>query len=147
MTTPIDPLDPHADGKHRRGAVAEASFASDARSVGHARELVAKHLREQGWSIEAIDAARLVTSELATNAVLHAATDFEVRCLANDDVRIEIADREPSGEVEVAPTEPVSSGGKGLQIVAASSSRWGVDRDTTGKTVWCELDDLRHLDD
>ena len=82
----------------------------------------------------------VLVSELASNAILHAQTDFTVRVHDRDDVlRIEVADGSA-----VAPTKkdygPDAITGRGLQLVESVADRWGVDVVAGGKTVWFELD-------
>ncbi len=40
------------------------------------------------------------------------------------------------------PSAPGSVDGRGLHIVAGLSSRWGVERDGLGQSVWAEFDPL-----
>lgn len=86
-------------------------------------------------------AAAQVVSELATNAVLHARTPFEVRLVLTDDyVRIEVHD-----DVRRLPSRRFFSdqaaSGRGLAVVEHLSDSWGVvpDGDGGGKTVWAEV--------
>lgn len=129
-----------ADGRRsRRRDRVVARFPAGTRSVGRARELVASLLRARDWPDEVVEAAKLATSELATNAIVHAESDFEVRCRVDDDVRIEVVDRKPSAPVTPATGDWSSASGRGLRIVDASSTRWGVERTREHKTVWCVL--------
>ena len=80
--------------------------------------------------------AVLVASELATNAVKHARTRFEVTITAQESIRIEVIDQ---GPVTPAMTDP-SRHGLGMRIVAQLSDRWGTDQiDGNGKIVWAEV--------
>lgn len=80
--------------------------------------------------------AVLVASELATNAVKHARTRFEVAITAQESIRIEVIDQAP---VTPAMTDP-SKHGFGMRIVAQLSDRWGADQiKGNGKTVWAEV--------
>ena len=78
-------------------ARAAATFEPVGRSVAAARAFVRDTL--QGWGCaDIVDDAVVLTSELVTNAVVHAGTAADVLCLRNDDgVRISVADRYPSG--------------------------------------------------
>lgn len=81
----------------------------------------------------------LLTSELASNAVIHAQTPFRVQAVADRAViRVAICDwggRQPA----VPARDATTIGGWGLSMVAAAASRWGIDTaDTT--TVWFEVD-------
>lgn len=80
-------------------ARAAASFEPVGRSVASARSFVRDTL--QGWGhADIVDDAVVLTSELVTNAVVHAGTTADVVCLRSDDgVRIEVADHYPEREV------------------------------------------------
>jgi anti-sigma regulatory factor (Ser/Thr protein kinase) len=83
------------------------------------------------------DAARLLTSELVTNAVVHAQTAFTIRmCVEGTRFRVEVADGRPGG-VEMVGSRDES--GRGLRIVDAVSDRWGWENTANGKVVWFEL--------
>ena len=82
----------------------------------------------------------VLVSELASNAILHARTDFTVRVHDRTDVlRIEVSD----GSAEL-PTKrdfgPDAITGRGLQLVDSVADRLGVESGPAGKTVWFELD-------
>ncbi|WP_259370853.1 ATP-binding protein [Streptomyces sp. SCUT-3] len=107
---------------------------------------------------EAHDAAVLVVSELAANAVRHGSCDgqsLELRLLLLPDpavLRVEVSDAR-SGTVP-APVQPGpvpvhtagsaedgAESGRGLLLVDALATRWGwAPGPGTGKTVWAELD-------
>jgi PAS domain S-box-containing protein len=126
-------------------ARAAASFEPVGRSVASARSFVRDTL--QGWGFaDIVDDAVVLTSELVTNAVVHAGTSADVICLRTDDgVRIEVADRYPEREVPlqeaaVTMSSPDREGGRGLQLCAALAGRWGVEYTPTHKNVWFQLD-------
>jgi anti-sigma regulatory factor (Ser/Thr protein kinase) len=82
----------------------------------------------------------LLVSELATNAVLHARSDFEVTVIRLPQrVRVEVFDqntRLPS--FAVAPRDAHS--GRGLMLVQGLSGAWGVESHSdSGKTIWFEV--------
>ena len=92
--------------------------------------------------LEVCDTVVLLTSELATNAMLHARTDFEVAVARGEDaLRIEVTDgntRLP--QPCMAPADATT--GRGLALVDAMASAWGADRHGRGKTVWFEMRSL-----
>ncbi|GHB71912.1 hypothetical protein GCM10010347_47890 [Streptomyces cirratus] len=102
----------------------------------------------QGWGFaDIIDDAVVLTSELVTNAVVHAGTRAEVLCLRTEDgVRIEVADRYPERELplrhpgERPYADPDRENGRGLMLCAALATRWGVEYTATNKHVWFRLD-------
>ncbi|MZD09469.1 SpoIIE family protein phosphatase [Streptomyces sp. SID5785] len=126
-------------------ARAAATFEPVGRSVATARSFVRDTL--QGWGYtDIVDDAVVLTSELVTNAVVHAGTSAEVLCLRSDDhIRVEVADRYPEREIPLQSAainmgSPDREGGRGLQLCAALAGRWGVDYSATHKRVWFQLD-------
>ncbi|MDQ0845473.1 SpoIIE family protein phosphatase [Streptomyces sp. V1I6] len=126
-------------------ARAAASFDPVGRSVATARAFVRDTLQGWGYS-DVVDDAVVLTSELVTNAVVHAGTSADVLCLRSEDgVRVEVADRYPEREVPIqgagrAIANLDSENGRGLLLCAALASRWGVEYTPTHKTVWFQLD-------
>ncbi|SPE99296.1 Phosphoserine phosphatase RsbU [Streptomyces sp. MA5143a] len=125
-------------------ARAAASFDPVSRSVATARSFVRDTL--QGWGFaDIVDDAVVLTSELVTNAVVHAGTSADVLCLRSEDgVRIEVADRYPEREIPLQSSpvnmgSPDREGGRGLQLCAAMAGRWGVEYTPTHKQVWFQL--------
>ncbi|MDX3246071.1 SpoIIE family protein phosphatase [Streptomyces sp. ME18-1-4] len=139
---------PHVDNRSRSSVItarAAASFEPVGRSVATARSFVRDTL--QGWGFaDIVDDAVVLTSELVTNAVVHAGTHADVLCLRSDDgVRIEVADRYPEREIPLQGSlatmgSPDREGGRGLQLCAAIAGRWGVEYTPTHKQVWFQLD-------
>ncbi|MFD7629111.1 SpoIIE family protein phosphatase [Streptomyces sp. NPDC059851] len=127
-------------------ARAAASFDPQGRSVATARVFVRDTL--QGWGFaDIVDDAVVLTSELVTNAVVHAGTRAEVLCLRTEDgVRVEVADRYPERELplrypgERPYADPDRENGRGLMLCAALATRWGVEYTATHKHVWFRLD-------
>jgi PAS domain S-box-containing protein len=126
-------------------ARAAASFDPVSRSVATARSFVRDTL--QGWGFaDIVDDAVVLTSELVTNAVVHAGTSADVLCLRSEDgVRIEVADRYPEREIPLQSSainmgSPDREGGRGLQLCAALAGHWGVEYTPTHKQVWFQLD-------
>lgn len=109
-------------------------------SVRRARHLVGELT---AWCPEDLrTTVALLTSELASNAVLHAQTPFTVTAsVADDVVRVAVSD---TGCGLVRPTRrasgPTPAGGWGLTMVDSASTRWGMDDHGGSTTVWFELD-------
>ncbi|MFF7731232.1 SpoIIE family protein phosphatase [Streptomyces sp. NPDC008001] len=126
-------------------ARAAATFEPVGRSVASARAFVRDTL--QGWGHpDIIDDAVVLTSELVTNAVVHAGTAADVLCMRTDTgVRVEVADRYPEREVPLQSSARRiggvdREGGRGLLLCAALATRWGVEYTPTHKQVWFQLD-------
>ena len=119
--------------------VAYLEFDADLTMVAVARLFVARTMAE--WELESlIDDARLVTSELVANAVLHSRTSIRLTLRSDglDFVRIEVFD-ENTRVPMYCPPPPDATSGRGLSLVAAAASRWGTERHPHGKTVWAEI--------
>ena len=113
------------------------TFEPEPASTRAARRLVSDVL-EHSAPDSAVTAA-LVVSELATNAVLHARTPFEVRVrVAPERVRIEVHDGTRRTPVRRFFSDDAVSG-RGLRLVDELCEAWGVDVDGAGKTVWAEV--------
>jgi len=118
--------------------VASTSLDPNLISARLARQFVSSTL--VSWHAEhLIDTAALLTSELVTNAVLHADSEIEVRLARDvDSIRFEVEDR---GDGDPAPrlAGPHETSGRGLALVDTLSEAWGVDSANPGKAVWFEL--------
>jgi anti-sigma regulatory factor (Ser/Thr protein kinase) len=145
--------------------VVTAVYAPEPAAVGAARRFVRDTLRS--WALggaalgQLIDDAVLLTSELVTNAVLHAGTPVQVTCrlLAESDqpgyariglgghgggaVEIAVLDRRPAQLRPVLPDTPADRAervsGRGLQLPSELASAWGVIYAREAKAVWFRM--------
>lgn len=111
-------------------------FAPAAGSVPLVRRFVAGSLG--GLAPDQREIVLLVVSELATNAVVHSGTEFEVRVDESaGDVRVEVSDGGPGRPGMLSPP-PDAPHGRGLRIVNGLAEAWGVTQRPIkpGKTVW-----------
>jgi anti-sigma regulatory factor (Ser/Thr protein kinase) len=118
--------------------VEHTSLTAECASPRLARRFVTSTLT--GWNAEhLIDTATLLTSELVTNAVVHADSPIELRVDRQVNViRFEVQDRSerlPSWR----PTGPEDTSGRGLLLLELLSKAWGVDPLVPGKAVWFTL--------
>jgi hypothetical protein len=112
----------------------------------------------QEWRCDdLVDSAALVTSELATNAVVHTGLPYSVQVERRvDGVRVEVIDLRHDLPPRPATTPPVTGGDpdglgdgtnldannlfSGLGMVDAVATRWGAESTPgNGKVVWFEL--------
>jgi len=125
------------------------------RRIAEARHLVTRHLDERGVDDAITDSAVLLVSELVTNAIVHGEPPIELRVqVPTDVVRVEVYDSDPEAllalpGLSTSPPAATSAsalppmerlGGRGLRLVDALASRWGLDEDESGKCVWFEID-------
>jgi len=127
-------------------------FSSTRRGARLARLLATQQLADWGWGrdSERLEAAELVVGELAANAVVHGRVSGRDFLLTmglvptqegrSDILRIEVADCRGERLPTPAACCPPGEQGRGLLLVSALTSRWGVTpRFPSGKTVWAEL--------
>ena len=109
-------------------------------SVSMARDFARRLLVAHGMS-HLTDDITLVVSELATNAMAHAATSFRVSLHAFEHaLLLEVADGSQS-EPSLLAAQLLDTNGRGMTIVNLLSRDWGVDAHPGGgKTVWAEFD-------
>jgi GAF domain-containing protein len=103
-----------------------------------ARHWIRAHLRD--FPSEVSECAAFLTSELVTNAVLHAGTPLSVTLhLLEGRVRVDVADGSP-----VIPwVKDYGTGaatGRGLNLFTTLASNWGVQAVSGGKIVWFEVE-------
>jgi hypothetical protein len=113
----------------------EATFESTPVSASHARHFVTVHLMEHRLS-HLVDAVRVVASELATNALLHAQTAFIVTLAVVDEtLLLTVRDDSPSLPAR-RPRHDMDTSGRGLDIVDSLSLDWGINDAAGSKAVW-----------
>ena len=91
---------------------------------------------------EALETARLLTSELVTNSIKFGppspATVGVVIDVSRDRIRIEVSDKADAAP-QLRP-HTTNGGCYGLPLVDAFAARWRTDRDGEGNVTWFELD-------
>jgi len=115
-------------------------FAPTPESVGAARGFVSAVLSELATTglHPLAPSARLVVSELASNAVQHAHTPFAVEVCCDPGVVISVEDASPAPP-ELRDQSPNALRGRGLFLVDKMCERWGFERTDKGKRVWGRL--------
>lgn len=120
------------------GPYASLPLAATLTAPKTARDFVRLTLADWEYD-EVIEDAILLTSELVTNAVLHADSDLEVRIGLRDGiVRVEVLDDSPGGLICRQQSNDATSG-RGLAMVNTLAVLWGSDPIGEGKSVWFEL--------
>ena len=118
---------------------ASHTFAAHPGSVRDARHFLRGCL--EAWSADSYGlSGEQVVSELATNAALHAHSQYTVHLrLDADSLLVEVTDSStvlPQARRYAAD----ATTGRGLMLVDALAADWGVQASPTGKTVWCRID-------
>ena len=137
--------------KGRNDLVVSAAYRPEPAAVAAARKFVRETL--QSWlhpgpgpaeDTGLVDDAVLLTSELVTNAIVHAGTDVQVTCkLAGSAVEVVVRDRHPArmvpGPAKYDQIPAERTGGRGLLLPSALASAWGVSYGTDTKAVWFRM--------
>ncbi|MFF9808209.1 SpoIIE family protein phosphatase [Streptomyces coeruleorubidus] len=116
--------------------VASCSLPDDPRAAGLAR----KYVREQLDAWELGDLAlttELLVSELVGNVVRHAKGPARLRLLRSRSLICEVYDSSLTTP-RIRHASHTDEGGRGLQLVAALSQRWGARYLHEGKCIWTE---------
>jgi DNA-binding NarL/FixJ family response regulator len=117
---------------------ARARLDAQPQSAASARRFVDETLHR--WQCdELFDVVGLLTSELVTNAILHAHSEIELNVsMTPDTIRIDVVDHSSAMPSPRTAAEEDTSG-RGLGLVEALATSWGVDERPGGKSVWFEL--------
>ena len=115
---------------------ASLTLPAELSSIGDARRFLRRVLADWQADGYGMGAAQVLT-ELATNAALHARSAYTVHLVLEPGALL----------VEVTDSSPVpprarhygadATTGRGIALVEALSTAWGVEASPTGKTVWC----------
>jgi anti-sigma regulatory factor (Ser/Thr protein kinase) len=134
------PIDPGAPSAPRPPREVHLRVEPTVQAVGEVRALLRRLL--QGWGMpEVLDSdIELLTSELVTNSVVHAATPTDVT-ISYDGTAVRVAARDGSHATPVVSApDPEAEGGRGVWLVATLSSTWGVEPLPDGKRVWFDIE-------
>ncbi|MEU8122086.1 SpoIIE family protein phosphatase [Spirillospora sp. NPDC049024] len=95
-------------------------------------------VRLAGWGLDDLaDTARLLVSELVTNALVHGAGSVGLRLIKGRTLLCEVHD-DGADMPHLRHTDATDESGRGLQLVGHLSTRWGTHRTEGGKVVWFE---------
>jgi anti-sigma regulatory factor (Ser/Thr protein kinase) len=110
-------------------------------SVPTARTWVREALKGSGVGADAVRDAELLLSEICANAVRHTtSTHLHLQVRTGPSLEISVRDQDPDGNPRPLHPGPDQESGRGLTIVAALATAWGIRRAADGKTVWFRLD-------
>ncbi|MFJ8695637.1 SpoIIE family protein phosphatase [Streptomyces roseolilacinus] len=118
------------------GDVASFRLPDDPRAAGEAR----RHVRERPrlWKLTDLEmTTELVVSELIGKVIRHASGPIRPRLLRGTALICEVYDSSPTTP-RIRRAASTDEGGRGLQLVAAVSQRWGTRFLPEGKCIWSE---------
>ena len=126
---------------HHGGTREVTKLPSDPSAVPAARRFVSQAVTHQGGHGAMLDKTQLLVTELTTNAVVHANSPIRLSVMPEPDhVRVEVRDDAPCPLGPPTRPEPDAESGRGLWLVDALATTWGVNGNERGKTVWFEVD-------
>ncbi|MFE2719104.1 SpoIIE family protein phosphatase [Streptomyces mirabilis] len=125
----------------RTHAAAPADLAcwqllGEPKAAGQARH----HIRDQldAWDLEELAmSTELIVSELVGNVVRHAKGPVMLRLLRSRTLICELADGSATMP-RIRRAADTDEGGRGLQLIAALTDRWGARYTPSGKCIWTE---------
>lgn len=108
--------------------------------VARARTFVSRQCEDWGCPAQVVQDAKLVASELVTNALVHAHSSCELQVRrAHNVLRLEVEDH-GDGIPDVQEPGTQRESGRGLLVVSMLTAAWGSERtEDGGKRVWAEL--------
>ena len=127
-----------ANGSPDDLSLAQIDLPAELISGRKARLFLSDRLSE--WRLDGLmDTALLLTTELVTNAVIHAGSAVRVTVRRGmDHLRVEVADTGP-GALHLREPGVDATTGRGLQLMESLATAWGTSAYEAGKLVWFEL--------
>ena len=118
------------------------TLSAEACTVPVARHFVVDALRACAWDEDCVGVVALLTTELASNAVLHARSPFRVlvsRMGSEIKISVQDASTRPPENLAHLAGRPGHPGGRGIWIVAELSRNWDTQPERDGKTIWATV--------
>ncbi|NXY95849.1 SpoIIE family protein phosphatase [Streptomyces sp. BR123] len=129
-------------GTHRAPRIHQYIHQADPEGLSEARYALRQALRDWGMP-ELADDVEVAAGELLVNALLHtdggAVLTMEVLPEPVRRIRLWVKDRSSVWPRRRTPGEAATTG-RGLLLVDALATHWGVESRGDGKAVWCEFD-------
>ena len=131
-----------------KAALIRRRFARRPEEVAAARRFVRGGLTRGGLArgSEALETAQLLVSETVTSSLdqsapTRGAGTLEVAyAVVGRRLRVEVSDDGGPARLRRRIHAVRSAGGRGLELVRALASRWGVRESSAGRTIWFEVD-------
>jgi anti-sigma regulatory factor (Ser/Thr protein kinase) len=129
-----------ADDAAAAGRRREVDLPADPTAPRRARTLLQSVVQEWDVDDDLYQDAAMVVTELVANAVDHAGTPSTVTVTLDDhELCVAVRDGRPDAAPRPRPVDPTAPRGRGLQMVDALATSWGVTVHADGKTVWAVL--------
>lgn len=116
--------------------VASWSLPEAPQAARQAREYIREQLAT--WHLdELVTSTELLASELVSNVIRHAKGPMKLRLLRSRTLICEVSDGSLTTP-HIRRASDTDEGGRGLQLIAALSQRWGTRFTADGKCIWTE---------
>jgi anti-sigma regulatory factor (Ser/Thr protein kinase) len=126
-----------------RAHTVELVLAPERAAPRAARHWIMRSIAEAGVHGVSNQVIELLAGEVVANAVLHGPPDGEIKVEVRVDgeaVKVSVTDQSPDRPRVLHPA-PTAASGRGMALVAALSTAWGIERrEPGGKTVWFTVD-------
>jgi anti-sigma regulatory factor (Ser/Thr protein kinase) len=117
----------------------EVLLRPEPESAAEARRVARAVCDEARLGPATCESAVLLTSEAVTNAIVHGRSEVRlVVSVADRTIRVEVGDDNSRLPVR-RPPDAGALDGRGLALLEAMATRWGVAALDVGKVVWFEL--------
>jgi anti-sigma regulatory factor (Ser/Thr protein kinase) len=137
MSYVADPRGSATRRRTRATRLRELVLPADATAPGRARLFLRAATQEWGVADDLAQDAAMVITELVANAVDHARSESTLSvAVKRGTLCVAVRDARPGPVPRPAPIDPTAPRGRGLQMVDALTSAWGVTLHADGKTVW-----------
>ncbi|OAR25970.1 regulator [Streptomyces sp. ERV7] len=116
-------------------------FLAEPEEVRGLRNVMRVHLRIWGLA-HVIDAAQLCVTELVTNVITHVGCGTPATLAVSmngGSLRLEVTDPDARALPTLLSATEGEESGRGMALVDAMSTRWGVVLRADSKVTWCEL--------
>jgi anti-sigma regulatory factor (Ser/Thr protein kinase) len=137
MSYVADPRGSATRRRTRATRLRELVLPADATAPGRARLFLRAATQKWGVADDLAQDAAMVITELVANAVDHARSESTLSvAVKRGTLCVAVRDARPGPVPRPAPIDPTAPRGRGLQMVDALTSAWGVTLHADGKTVW-----------
>jgi anti-sigma regulatory factor (Ser/Thr protein kinase) len=124
---------------HVNRRVGTILLPAEAISAAQARRFTRRICTEVGLDLDTVYIAVLLTSETVTNAIVHGHSEVRLTVTADaHGVRVEASDANSRHPV-LQSQDADALDGRGVALLEAAATKWGVVDENYGKVVWFEV--------
>jgi anti-sigma regulatory factor (Ser/Thr protein kinase) len=130
----------HDDAPPMSNLIESVTLRPDPTAPGQARRFTARLCEAAGVAADLCDTCVLLASETVTNAVLHGRSPVRLTIdVGPTRIRVEVGDDNSRLPILRAEQDLDALDGRGVLLIEACATSWGVLPDRYGKIVWFEV--------